>query len=92
MKVALASALAIAGVTMASAQDIRVAGRTGVPIAQLQYSSPCPCPSNRMGNGNLCGRGSAYCRCGGHEPICFDGDNDPQRRVDNMIRNCGHRC
>jgi hypothetical protein len=93
MKVALACALAIASVTMAFAQDKGVAARTEAPVAQLHYSGPCACPDNQMSNANRrCGRVSAYCRCGGHEPICFEGDNDPERRVDNMIRHCGHRC
>ena len=52
----------------------------------------CACPSDLTANGRECGRSSAYCHCGGYEPICYPGDDDPPRRPFNLRRVCGHRC
>jgi hypothetical protein len=43
-------------------------------------------------NGSLCGRGSAYCRCGGRDPMCYPGDDVPVKRRENMMKHCGHNC
>ena len=89
MKIALGCALVIACVTMASAQVLEVAGRTVVPVAQS--SGPCDCPEDPKSNGR-CGRGSAYCRCGGRDPTCYPGDDVPVKRRENMMEHCGHNC
>jgi hypothetical protein len=52
---------------------------------------PCACPGDETANGHRCGRVSAYCRCGGWEPICFAGDDTDQREP-NRQRRCGHVC
>lgn len=33
------------------------------------YSGNCPCPYNRVSNGSLCGKRSAYSRPGGASPL-----------------------
>jgi hypothetical protein len=88
MKIALACALVIASGTMVSAQSVKVAGST----SGAQSGGPCDCPEDRKPSGGVCGRVAAYCRCGGREPICRPGDEDPQRRNENRKLACGHGC
>jgi hypothetical protein len=38
---------------------------------------PCACPDDRMRNGRLCGRTSAYIRPGGAHPLCSAADVTP---------------
>ncbi len=90
MKIALGCALVIACVTMASAQVLEVAGRNGVRAAQS--SGSCDCPEDLKSNGSVCGRGSAYCRCGGRDPTCYPEDHVPVKRRENMMEHCGHYC
>ncbi len=52
---------------------------------------PCACPDDLTKINHRCGRQSAYCRCGGWEPICFTGDDTGQREP-NRQRHCGHVC
>ena len=55
-----------------------------------QFGS-CACPGDRFDGGMLCGHLSAYCRCGGREPLCFVGDDDKAQRQRNRQSHC-HGC
>jgi hypothetical protein len=50
----------------------------------------CACPDDLTAAGHRCGRRSAYCRCGGWEPICHAGDDTG--RESNRQQFCGHVC
>jgi hypothetical protein len=52
---------------------------------------PCACPDDLTKVNHRCGLQSAYCRCGGWEPICHAGD-DVGRRELNRQQFCGHVC
>ena len=40
----------------------------------LENVGNCPCPYNRMRNGRLCGKRSAWSKPNGEEPLCYDRD------------------
>ncbi len=46
------------------------ARRPGQPV-RSPYVGTCDCPYDRMRNGRICGRTSAYSRPGGREPVCY---------------------
>ncbi|WP_417878497.1 SH3 domain-containing protein [Vibrio sp.] len=46
------------------------ARRSGQP-ARSAYVGTCDCPYDRMRNGRLCGRNSAYSKPGGRNPVCY---------------------
>jgi len=46
------------------------ARRSGQP-ARSAYVGTCDCPYDRMRNGRLCGRNSAYSKPGGRSPVCY---------------------
>jgi hypothetical protein len=74
----------LGGQSQATAQQI-------TPEEYHQQIGPCACPDDRTVNHQKCGHRSAYCRCGGWEPICFAGDDSGQREP-NRRRRCGHVC
>jgi hypothetical protein len=85
------AAMALLVLPLVAAHDWQAAAQ---PITAEQYRAligPCACPSDKTANGRRCGRVSAYCRCGGWEPICFAGDDTGQREP-NRQRRCGHVC
>jgi hypothetical protein len=52
---------------------------------------PCACPGDKSKIG-VCGHLSGYCRCGGHEPLCFAGDEDKAQRERNRQSHCRYGC
>jgi len=67
---------------------------TAQTIAPDQYhaqAGPCACPNDYKSDGRRCGRDSAYCRCGGLEPVCYSGDDQGKREA-NRQAHCGHVC
>jgi hypothetical protein len=88
IKIAMTALLSL---TLVAAIATQVAAE---PITAEQYRAvigPCACPGDKTSNGHRCGRVSAYCRCGGWEPICFAGDDTGQREPNRQHR-CGHIC
>jgi hypothetical protein len=66
----------------------------GQTITPEQYHAltgrPCACPDDVMSNGEKCRTKSAYCRCGGFEPVCYSGDDNKEQRHANRLHVCGH--
>ena len=66
-----------------------------------QYHSetgrPCACPwemyHTKFGDRH-CGAVSAFCRCGGYEPLgCYPGDDELSKRIDYQFDHCKeHAC
>ncbi|WP_318578649.1 SH3 domain-containing protein [Ochrobactrum sp. AN78] len=52
------------------AARVAPARRSGQP-ARSAYVGTCDCPYDRMRNGRLCGRNSAYSKPGGRNPVCY---------------------
>lgn len=52
------------------ASRVAPARRSGQP-ARSAYVGTCDCPYDRMRNGRLCGRNSAYSKPGGRNPVCY---------------------
>jgi hypothetical protein len=80
----LTAAVVIAGQSPVTAQTI-------TPDQYHAQAGPCACPGDHERDGRLCGHNSAYCRCGGLEPVCYPGDDKGQRDA-NRRAHCGHGC
>ncbi|KAB0571080.1 SH3 domain-containing protein [Brucella pituitosa] len=52
------------------ASRVAPARRLGQPTRSA-YVGTCDCPYDRMRNGRLCGRNSAYSKPGGRSPVCY---------------------
>ena len=84
LSAALTLALAVVISTSASAY-----------ITREEYHAlgrPCACPDDPTTTGSLCGKKSAYCRCGGYEPLCYPNDGKLKARHHNQIEHCGYTC
>jgi hypothetical protein len=80
----LAAVIAVGGQSSVTAQTI-------TPDQYHAQAGPCACPDDHKRDGRRCGHDSAYCRCGGLEPLCYAGDDQGQRES-NRRRECKHVC
>jgi hypothetical protein len=70
-----------------------------VTVDQYHFETgrPCACPwemyHTKFGDRH-CGAVSAFCRCGGYEPMgCYPGDDELTKRVDYQFDHCKeHAC
>ena len=71
-KIAIATLVLIASVSLASAQM--------TPQQYHKDKGPCACPDDKTKSGSKCGKQSAFCKSGGTEVRCFTAGDIEKRK------------